>query len=84
MVTEACIRAERFFKRTENEGWECTSCDSGVFMSRDKAERHVRQHQKGQGLICPVCHVNFQGNKYNVLVKHVKENHQEYMNSLDI
>ena len=82
MVTEACIRAERFFKRTDNGGWECTSCDSEVFMSRDRAERHARQHQTGQGIICPVCHINFQGKKPNFLVKHVKENHQEYMKSL--
>ena len=82
MVTEACIRADRFFIRTETGGWECSSCDSGVFMSRDKAERHARQHQTGQELICPVCHINFQGKKSNVLVKHVKENHHEYMQNL--
>lgn len=83
MVTEVCVRADRYIRRT-GQGWECTSCDSGAFESREQAERHARQHETGKGLCCPVCQANFQGQKAFVLVKHVREYHPEYMNSIGL
>ena len=83
MVTEVCVRADRYIRRT-GQGWECTSCDSGVFESREQAERHARQHETGKGLACPVCQTNYQGQKAHVLVKHVREYHPEYMLSIGL
>lgn len=83
MVTEACIRAERYIRRT-GKGWECTSCESGPFESRDQAERHARGHEAGKGLKCPVCPTNFQGLKANYLVKHIQECHPGYIANLGI
>lgn len=81
MVTEACIRMERYIRRT-GKGWECTDCEKDDFDSRDQAERHARQHQTGQGKICPVCKLSFYGKKSNILVKHVREEHPEYIDGL--
>ena len=83
MVTEVCLRADRYIRRT-GQGWECNSCDSGVFESREQADRHARQHETGKGLACPVCQNNFQGQKAHVLVKHVRECHPEYMASIGL
>ena len=82
MVREVCTRADRYIRRT-GQGWECVSCESGGFESRDQAERHARQHETGKGLSCPVCSMNYQGEKANVLVKHVRQCHPEYMESLN-
>ena len=81
MVTEVCIRAERYIRRT-GQGWECVSCESGSFESREMADRHARQHETGKGLSCPVCKINYQGQKAHVLIKHVRECHPEYMDNL--
>ena len=83
MVTEVCVRAGRYIRCT-GQGWECTSCDSGVFESREQADRHARQHETGKGLACPVCQNNYQGQKAHVLVKHVREYHPEYMLSIGL
>ena len=83
MVTEVCVRAGRYIRCT-SQGWECTSCDSGVFESREQADRHARQHETGKGLACPVCQNNYQGQKAHVLVKHVRECHPEYMSSIGL
>ena len=83
MVTEVCVRAGRYIRRTA-QGWECSACDSGVFESREQAERHARQHETGRGLACPVCQTNYQGQKAHVLVKHVRECHPEYMQSIGL
>ena len=84
MVTEACIRAERYIRRT-GKGWECTSCwDIGPFESRDQAERHARGHETGKGLKCPVCPTNFQGLKANYLLKHIQECHPGYIATLGL
>lgn len=78
MVTEVCLRADRILRKV-SEGWECTACDSGVMENKDHAERHARQHEAGRGLFCPVCRTSYQGQKAHVLVKHVRENHPEYL-----
>ena len=78
MVTEACLRADRILRKV-SYGWECTLCDSGVMEDREHAERHARQHEAGKGLFCPVCRECFQGKKGHALVKHVRDNHPEYL-----
>ena len=83
MVTEACLPAERFIRRT-GQGWECTRCVREVSLSRDQAELHAHQHQNDKGLYCPVCHIKFRRCNPNILVKHVREHHQEYMKSLGV
>ena len=84
MVTEACIRAERYIRRT-GKGWECTNCCLIVpFKSRDQAERHARGHESGKGLKCPVCPTNFQGLKANYLLKHIQECHPGYIATLGL
>ena len=83
MVTEVCLRLDRCIRRT-SQGWECTSCESGTFENRELAENHARQHQTGQSRICPVCSINFKGKKPTILVKHVKDNHQDYISNLGI
>ena len=83
MVTESCLPAERFIRRT-GQGWECTRCEQEVSLSRDQAELHAQQHQDDKGLYCPVCHIKFRRCNPNILVKHVREHHQEYMKSLGV
>ena len=78
MVTEVCLRADRILRKV-TDGFECTVCDSGVMEDKEHAERHARQHEAGKGLFCPVCRISFQGQKAHVLVKHVRENHPEYL-----
>ena len=78
MVTEVCLRAGRILRKV-TDGWECTICDSGVMEDKEHAERHARQHEAGKGLFCPVCRTSYQGQKAHVLVKHVRENHPEYL-----
>ena len=76
-VTQACIRADRLLRRFTG-GWKCTSCDKN-FNSRDLAERHTRTHEFGRGMFCPVCSENFTGFKGNVLLKHVKVQHPNFL-----
>ena len=83
LVTEACIRAERYIRRT-GKGWECTKCENELYQSRDQAERHARMHELGKGLSCPVCPTNYNGQKANVLVSHVKQCHPQYLIDLGI
>ena len=83
MVTEVCIRADRYLRRI-GEGWSCTCCNAGPFESRDKAVRHTRKHETGKGLSCPVCSTGYQGQKVGVLVKHVRDCHAEYIASLNM
>ena len=83
LVIEACIRTDRYIRRT-GKGWECTYCEKDAFTSREQIERHARQHQTGQGKNCPVCKLSFHGKKSHTIVKHVKEEHPEYIQALNL
>ena len=85
IVTQSCTRADRFL-RWDNItcGWECTSCDGAkvFFNSRDKAERHTRNHVHGCMISCPVCQEDFTGYKGNILLKHIRGTHPQYLQDL--
>ena len=85
ILTKACTRGYSHLKETPF-GWVCISCDDNQkpFATKEQAERHVRTHEQGKGMHCPVCNENFQGEKPNVLVRHVKKQHREYIPSLGL
>ena len=78
-VTERCLHADRDLRKV-TDGWVCTRCDNGIIMEdRGYAERHAHQHQTGKRHICPVCKVDYHGKKGHILMKHVLNNHPEYL-----
>ena len=83
VLTQACTRGHRHLRQTVH-GWQCLTCNDKVFTNKDQAERHTRQHELGKGMICPVCNQNFHGEKPNVLVRHVKKQHREYIPRLGL
>lgn len=83
VLTKACTRGYRHLQQTPH-GWVCLSCDDKGFPTKEQAERHARSHEQGKGMLCPVCNQNFQGEKPNVLVRHVKKQHREYIPSLNL
>ena len=84
ILTQACTRGHRHLQQTLNGGWHCLTCDDKEFTNKEQAERHARQHELGKGMFCPVCNQNFHGEKANVLVRHVKKQHREYIPSLGL
>ena len=83
VLTQACTRRDRHLSQTPH-GWICISCDDKSFSTKEQAERHARSHEQGKGMLCPVCNHNFQGEKPNVLIRHVKKQHREYIPSLEL
>ena len=82
LVTETCTRADRYLKCVSG-GWECTSCKK-QFSSHDQARRHIRTHESGREMRCPVCQEDFTGVKVHALVRHVKDRHPEYLDDLGV
>ena len=79
VVTQACTRVHLHIQHTVNGQWQCLTCDDDkIFNTKGSAERHARQHDKGNGMLCPVCNENFYGVKGNVLVQHVRKQHGVY------
>ena len=83
ILTKACTRGYSHLQHTPH-GWVCLTCDDKSFSTKDQAERHARTHEQGKGMLCPVCNQNFQGEKPNVLVRHVKKQHRDYIPSIDL
>ena len=83
ILTQVCTRAQRHLQQTEH-GWNCVSCDDKDFLNKEQAERHARQHDLGKGMVCPVCNQDFQGEKANVLVQHVKKQHRDFVLNLGL
>ena len=86
IVTQACTRAKQHIQQTPLNGqWQCLTCnDNKVFHTKGSAECHARLHERGKGMICPVCNENFYGVKGNVLVQHVKKQHRDYLPSFGL
>ncbi|XP_076044508.1 uncharacterized protein LOC143027211 [Oratosquilla oratoria] len=79
-LTHACERW-RSHIRDSADAHVCSTCYS-EFDDRDTLLCHVRQHDRGRDILCPVCSASFRGLKGHILVKHVRNAHPEYMTRL--
>ncbi|XP_063587908.1 zinc finger protein 112-like [Penaeus indicus] len=76
ILLKVCLRKQRILRRTVS-GWFCDVCDESVPVPEE--------HQcpvKGRRRQCPVCGMDFGGQRDHKMLTHVRQEHPEFLASL--
>ncbi|XP_063587903.1 zinc finger protein SNAI2-like [Penaeus indicus] len=76
ILLKVCLRKQRILRRTVS-GWLCDVCDESVPVPEE--------HQcpvKGRRRQCPVCGMDFGGQRDHKMLSHVRQEHPEFLVSL--
>nr|XP_027224577.1 fez family zinc finger protein 1-like [Penaeus vannamei] len=76
ILLKVCLRKQRILRRTTS-GWFCDVCNEGV----PQPEEH-RCPVKGRRRQCPVCGMDFGGQRDHKMLTHVRQDHPEFLASL--
>nr|XP_027214453.1 zinc finger protein 500-like [Penaeus vannamei] len=75
ILLKVCLRKQRILRRTTS-GWFCDVCNEGV----PQPEEH-RCPVKGRRRQCPVCGMDFGGQRDHKMLTHVRQDHPEFLAS---
>ncbi|XP_047496551.1 zinc finger protein 48-like [Penaeus chinensis] len=76
ILLKVCLRKQRILRRTVR-GWFCDVCDKSVPLPEE--------HQcpvKGRRRQCPVCGMDFGGQRDHKMLTHIRQKHPEFLASL--
>ncbi|ROT85805.1 hypothetical protein C7M84_006347 [Penaeus vannamei] len=76
ILLKVCLRKQRILRRATG-GWFCDVCNEGV----PQPEEH-RCPVKGRRRQCPVCGMDFGGQRDHKMLTHVRQDHPEFLASL--
>ncbi|ROT85448.1 zinc finger, C2H2 type [Penaeus vannamei] len=76
ILLKVCLRKQRILRRTTS-GWFCDVCNEGVPQPEDH-----RCPVKGRRRQCPVCGMDFGGQRDHKMLTHVRQDHPEFLASL--
>ncbi|XP_037783550.1 zinc finger protein 628-like [Penaeus monodon] len=76
ILLKVCLRRQRILRRTA-AGWFCDVCDKSVPLPQEH-----KCPVKGRRRQCPVCGIDFGGQRDHKMLTHVRHDHPEFLVSL--